>query len=501
MHFQKLNQNMNLPQDIIVCAYHRRFVKRSAYFFSPFTPQLFAMPVLLQLPLKPTGRRVYEEVWAVASQILKLDSKFRIAEKHWWNDKEEVLDYMRLGTYNPFCLKIVNRDGFTCSHCHWTQFCAGCVLPPTDTVIEDFYMKSTIAIEWCSHLIEEEYNVSANEVISHESMAEKDKGDESQQVMLDDCMRKFHEVEELKENEQIYCTRCKTHTDHLKNLEIFRPPPVLIVQLKRFKFTQNSRIKLQTNVEFPLYNLDLSTFVTDSDFLKRLDVDTSYDLYGIVNHYGSLSFGHYISVCKNFTDNKWYVYDDSKVRVIDENQINKGDAYILFYIRKDVLAKTLEQVFPSIKSLFPGKPIEVAKGGGFIVEGVNDKKGTIQIKLKDDKGVTEVSENYLLEEKDNDEIEYGEQDMKEIEEQKRKREESIKEKIEETHWSICCCKFRRKKKIAATSTEKQEKVKGPVDGPIIEIDDEEATPPKKRGRKATGKTKKKGKKEGGCGIF
>ena len=74
-----------------------------------------------------------------------------------------------------------------------------------------------------------------------------------------------------------------------------------------------------TNVDFPIYNLDLSTFVTDPEFLKKLDIDTQYDLYGIVNHYGSLSFGHYISMCKNFQDGRWLQFDDSKVHNIDEN--------------------------------------------------------------------------------------------------------------------------------------------------------------------------------------
>lgn len=64
-------------------------------------------------------------------------------------------------------------------------------------------------------------------------------------------------------------------------------------------------------MEFPLYNLDLSTFVTDVDFLNSMNIDLKYDLYGIINHYGTLSFGHYVSIIKNLQENKWYKYDDS----------------------------------------------------------------------------------------------------------------------------------------------------------------------------------------------
>jgi ubiquitin C-terminal hydrolase len=61
-----------------------------------------------------------------------------------------------------------------------------------------------------------------------------------------------------------------------------------------------------------------------------------YDLYGIINHYGSLSFGHYISTIKNFDENQWYQYDDSHRTQISEDQIQKEAAYILFYVRKDL---------------------------------------------------------------------------------------------------------------------------------------------------------------------
>jgi ubiquitin C-terminal hydrolase len=97
----------------------------------------------------------------------------------------------------------------------------------------------------------------------------------------------------------------------LKKLEIFRPPPILIIQLKRFKFSNVSRIKLSTLVEFPLYNLDLSTFVTDQEFLTTLGVEAGYDLYAMINHFGTLHFGHYVAIVKNQSEGKWYKYDDS----------------------------------------------------------------------------------------------------------------------------------------------------------------------------------------------
>ena len=66
------------------------------------------------------------------------------------------------------------------------------------------------------------------------------------------------------------------------------------------------------------------------------DLTLQYDLYGMINHYGSLSFGHYISLVKNLDENRWYQYDDSHRTFISEDSIQKEAAYILFYIRKDV---------------------------------------------------------------------------------------------------------------------------------------------------------------------
>jgi len=61
----------------------------------------------------------------------------------------------------------------------------------------------------------------------------------------------------------------------------------------------------------------------------------NYNLFGVVNHYGNLGFGHYTAYAKNHKTNEWYHFDDS--RVSDENPDNvcTPAAYVLFYKRKD----------------------------------------------------------------------------------------------------------------------------------------------------------------------
>ena len=56
-------------------------------------------------------------------------------------------------------------------------------------------------------------------------------------------------------------------------------------------------------------------------------LDDIYNLYGVIEHYGTLNGGHYTAICKN--NGKWTKYDDSKTYTVD-SPISKN-AYLLFY--------------------------------------------------------------------------------------------------------------------------------------------------------------------------
>ena len=40
---------------------------------------------------------------------------------------------------------------------------------------------------------------------------------------------------------------------------------------------------------------------------------------------------------------------------------------MLFYIRKDAIDKKIEDLVPSINEYFPGKPVQINQGDGFIL--------------------------------------------------------------------------------------------------------------------------------------
>lgn len=77
-----------------------------------------------------------------------------------------------------------------------------------------------------------------------------------------------------------------------------------------------------------------------------------YDLYGVVNHIGSIGSGHYTSFVRQHRANgqkrAWLCCDDSRVYKVSEEDVVTANAYLLFYMRKDVADCTfkLENVFP-----------------------------------------------------------------------------------------------------------------------------------------------------------
>ena len=60
-----------------------------------------------------------------------------------------------------------------------------------------------------------------------------------------------------------------------------------------------------------------------------------YDLYGVVNHHGSLYGGHYTAYCLNFLDHKWYEFNDSRVSKMSSKEVVSVYSYVLFYRRRD----------------------------------------------------------------------------------------------------------------------------------------------------------------------
>uniref|UniRef100_A0A673GZD5 Ubiquitin carboxyl-terminal hydrolase n=1 Tax=Sinocyclocheilus rhinocerous TaxID=307959 RepID=A0A673GZD5_9TELE len=148
----------------------------------------------------------------------------------------------------------------------------------------------------------------------------------SSKCSLQDCLKLFSKEERLTANNRFYCRHCKTHRDAIKKMQIWKVPPILLVHLKRFKYDGRWREKLQTLVDFPLDNLDLSQYVIGpKPNLKK------YSLYAVSNHYGGLDGGHYTAYCKNPLKQRWFKFDDHEVSDISASSVRSAAAYIFFY--------------------------------------------------------------------------------------------------------------------------------------------------------------------------
>ena len=178
----------------------------------------------------------------------------------------------------------------------------------------------------------------------------KDEGDSYKNLMKDkpnysltDCLEKFREPEQLGEENSWYCSSCKEHREAVKKLEIYKSPEILVIHLKRFKEVKkmsgmSGLSKIDSFIDYP-FELEMTDFVLSTSSQNSSssggNQELKYELYGVVNHMGSINFGHYTAFCKNKSSNKWHLYDDSSVsEVMNEEKVVNKSAYILFYRKK-----------------------------------------------------------------------------------------------------------------------------------------------------------------------
>jgi len=145
--------------------------------------------------------------------------------------------------------------------------------------------------------------------------------------------------------------------------------------LKRFSYSKYNRDKLEHKIDYPIEGLDMSKFCLggvapsgddddddgdddddddddddnededDDDCSEHnaaeREIELSYDLVAVSEHHGGLGGGHYTAVGRSTVDGKWYSFDDSHVS--ETNNIVTPSAYVLFYVRKDLLEDYLNK--------------------------------------------------------------------------------------------------------------------------------------------------------------
>ncbi|KAK1412698.1 hypothetical protein QVD17_34157 [Tagetes erecta] len=143
------------------------------------------------------------------------------------------------------------------------------------------------------------------------------------------CIEAFLREEPLVPEDMWFCPQCKEQRQASKKLDLWRLPEVLVIHLKRFSYSRTMKTKLETFVNFPIHDFDLTKYVAN----KNNNRPQVYELYALANHYGNMGSGHYTAYVKHINENKWYNFDDNHVSAINEDDVKSNAAYVLFYRR------------------------------------------------------------------------------------------------------------------------------------------------------------------------
>ncbi|XP_045500979.1 ubiquitin carboxyl-terminal hydrolase 3-like isoform X1 [Colias croceus] len=155
-------------------------------------------------------------------------------------------------------------------------------------------------------------------------------------VSLADCLSSFVQIEELADTERYFCSSCKCKQKSTKQFWIRRLPNVLCLHLKRFRWNNYFRTKVDTTITFPLRALDMSRFVLANvpDTRRSGLGNYLYDLAAVIVHHGSgAGSGHYTAFAIN--EEQWFHFNDQTVRATDSSAVATCKPYIMFYIRRE----------------------------------------------------------------------------------------------------------------------------------------------------------------------
>ncbi len=172
---------------------------------------------------------------------------------------------------------------------------------------------------------------------------------------ITDCLKNYTKEEKLGSDDTWTCPHCKVPREATKRITITRAPQVLVIQLKRFRTLRRGFTEKNNSfIDFPLTGLDLTPYsvppLTPSESRlvaaqygptlvapdNRTTPPYEYDAYGVVEHYGTLSGGHYTALVRGAGVGEWFDFNDRNVRGLGGRGVQTEAAYLLFYVRSTV---------------------------------------------------------------------------------------------------------------------------------------------------------------------
>ncbi|WUR04026.1 ubiquitin carboxyl-terminal hydrolase [Vairimorpha necatrix] len=124
--------------------------------------------------------------------------------------------------------------------------------------------------------------------------------------------------------------------------EIEKAPEILFLLINRFVCKENYTIEKYDGLFKFSKEIDISPYCVDKT------IENTYKLHSVIVHLGYSTWGHYF--CNILIDGKWYLFNDDKMGVIEENdaieeqfgcstenpnEMKKYSAYYLVYVKKN----------------------------------------------------------------------------------------------------------------------------------------------------------------------
>jgi ubiquitin C-terminal hydrolase len=153
---------------------------------------------------------------------------------------------------------------------------------------------------------------------------------------LVECLNYYEHIQIHYNERGFSCPKCNGANISTQT-RIISLPKVLIINFKRIGEQNFYSHNVQIKEELKLRNL-----VNDEIY--------EYTLIGCIKHYGGGTSGYNIAICKNFFDNNWYEFDDSRVTSIWNtthargNKIDFSGSFFFVYNKKNINISENEKI-------------------------------------------------------------------------------------------------------------------------------------------------------------
>lgn len=134
---------------------------------------------------------------------------------------------------------------------------------------------------------------------------------------LSDCLLRSTDKEYMRSIDKIFCAHCNSLQEGERTIRMIKPPIVLAIHLKRFKFVEQiqQHKKLRHKVMFP-DTLELQLKENEEQKFMAL-----YKLNSVIAHVGNGPMeGHYVAMVRN-SSSSWVLFDDDVVKPISDDLV------------------------------------------------------------------------------------------------------------------------------------------------------------------------------------